>query len=97
MSSVKDWAAPNPITENRGGLIGKGVDRYEGRLKVTGSAPYAYEVDAPSRPAIGYMATASIAKGIRTLEVSAFTTTSIRSPIARRSKANCFAATTTSR
>ena len=23
MSSVKDWAAPNPITENRGGLIGK--------------------------------------------------------------------------
>lgn len=63
MSSVKDWAAPNPITENRGGLIGKGVDRYEGRLKVTGSAPYAYEVEAPSRPAIGYMATASIAKG----------------------------------
>lgn len=63
MSSVKDWAAPNPITENRGGLIGKGVERYEGRLKVTGSAPYAYEVAAPSRPAIGYMATASIAKG----------------------------------
>jgi len=39
MSSVKDWAAPNPVSENRSGLIGKNVDRYEGRLKVTGTAP----------------------------------------------------------
>ena len=31
-----NWAAPNPLTENRSGLIGKGVDRYEGKLKVTG-------------------------------------------------------------
>ena len=41
MSSVKDWEAPNPVTTNRSGLIGKGVDRYEGPLKVTGTAPYA--------------------------------------------------------
>ncbi len=63
MSSVKDWAAPNPITENRGGLIGKGVDRYEGRLKVTGTAPYAYEVEPPSPPAFGYLVSAAIARG----------------------------------
>lgn len=63
MSSVQDWAAPNPVTENRGGLIGKGVDRYEGPLKVTGTAPYAYDTPAPSPPAIGVMATATIPRG----------------------------------
>ena len=42
MSSVNDWAAPNPVTTNRSGLIGKGVDRYEG--------PHTYgrrEIDLP--------------------------------------------------
>lgn len=63
MSSVRDWAEPNPVTENRGGLIGKGVDRYEGRLKVTGTAPYAYDTPAPSKPAIGVLVTASIPRG----------------------------------
>jgi xanthine dehydrogenase YagR molybdenum-binding subunit len=63
MSSVRDWAAPNPVTENRSGLIGKGVDRYEGPLKVTGTAPYAYDTPAPSPPAIGVMATATIPRG----------------------------------
>ncbi|MBU2136305.1 MAG: xanthine dehydrogenase family protein molybdopterin-binding subunit, partial [Alphaproteobacteria bacterium] len=64
MSSVKDWAAPTPISENRSGLIGKGVDRYEGRLKVTGSAPFAYEVEAPSPPAYGVLIASPIAKGV---------------------------------
>lgn len=63
MSSVKDWAAPTPISENRSGLIGKGVDRYEGRLKVTGAAPFAYEVEAPSPPAYGVLIAAPIALG----------------------------------
>ena len=63
MSSVKDWEAPTPISENRGGLIGKGVDRYEGKLKVTGQAPYAYEVEAPSKPAYGFLVGAPIARG----------------------------------
>jgi len=63
MSSVKDWDAPTPISENRGGLIGKGVDRYEGKLKVTGQAPYAYEVEAPSKPAYGFLVGAPIARG----------------------------------
>lgn len=66
MSSVKDWAAPTPISENRSGLIGKGVDRYEGRLKVTGSAPFAYEVEAPSPPAYGVLIASPVAKGVVT-------------------------------
>jgi xanthine dehydrogenase YagR molybdenum-binding subunit len=63
MSSVHDWEAPNPVRDNRSGLIGKGVDRYEGPLKVTGTAPYAYEVQPPSPPAYGVMVGASIATG----------------------------------
>jgi xanthine dehydrogenase YagR molybdenum-binding subunit len=63
MSSVHDWAAPNPVKTNRSGLIGKGVDRYEGPLKVTGTAPYAYEVQPPSPPAYGVMVGATIAAG----------------------------------
>ncbi|RAK62747.1 xanthine dehydrogenase family protein molybdopterin-binding subunit [Phenylobacterium kunshanense] len=63
MSSVQDWEAPNPVKDNRSGLIGKGVDRYEGPLKVTGAAPYAYEVTPPSPPAYGVMVGAEIATG----------------------------------
>lgn len=63
MSSVRDWAEPNPVTQNRSGLIGKGVDRYEGALKVTGTAPYAYDTPAPSAPAIGMLVTAAIPRG----------------------------------
>ena len=64
MSSVIDWEnTPNPVKENRAGIIGKAVDRYEGPLKVTGTAPYAYEVEAPSPPAYGVLVSAPIAKG----------------------------------
>jgi len=63
MSSVHDWTPNNPVKENRSGLIGKGVDRYEGPLKVTGTAPYAYEVQPPSPPAYGVMVGAAIATG----------------------------------
>lgn len=63
MSSVKDWDVTNPLKTNRSGLIGKGVDRYEGPLKVTGTAPYAYEVQPPSPPAYGVMIGAGIARG----------------------------------
>lgn len=63
MSTVADWDVPNPVKDNRSGLIGRGVDRYEGPLKVTGAAPYAYEVEAPSPPAYGVMVPAAIARG----------------------------------
>jgi xanthine dehydrogenase YagR molybdenum-binding subunit len=63
MSSVHDWAAPNPVKENRSGIIGKAVDRYEGPLKVSGTAAYAYEIEPPSPPAYGVMIPATIATG----------------------------------
>ena len=63
MSSVDDWAGTNPVKENRSGLIGKPVDRYEGPLKVSGTAPYAYEVEPPSAPAYGVLVTSTIARG----------------------------------
>ncbi|MFC3068967.1 xanthine dehydrogenase family protein molybdopterin-binding subunit [Phenylobacterium soli] len=63
MSSVTEWAKPNPVTENRSGIIGKAVDRYEGPLKVTGTAPYAYEVEPPTPAAYGSLVLSSIARG----------------------------------
>ena len=57
-------SARNPIDDNRGGLIGKPVNRVDGRLKVTGQAPYAYEVqEAPGKPACGFIVGATIAQG----------------------------------
>lgn len=72
MSSVHDWEAPNPVRDNRTGIIGKPVDRYEGPLKVTGAAPYAYEVQPPSPPLYGAMVGAEIASGrITGVEIAA--------------------------
>jgi xanthine dehydrogenase YagR molybdenum-binding subunit len=57
-------AGRSPIDENRSGLIGKPIDRVDGRLKVTGKAPYAYEVqEAPGKPAYGFIVEATIPKG----------------------------------
>jgi xanthine dehydrogenase YagR molybdenum-binding subunit len=55
-------AATNPI--DRLTVVGKPVDRIDGPLKVTGTAPYAYERhDAAPKPAYGYVIGAAIAKG----------------------------------
>ena len=56
-------AKANPLDENRTGLIGKPIDRTDGRLKVTGQAPYAYEVHEGGKPVYGHVLEASIAKG----------------------------------
>ena len=61
-----DMNAPAPrnaIDENRQGLIGKPIDRVEGRLKVTGKARYAHEVQEGGRAAYGFIVEATIAKG----------------------------------
>jgi xanthine dehydrogenase YagR molybdenum-binding subunit len=64
MTSVLDWEkTPNPVKENRAGIIGKAVDRYEGPLKVSGTAAYAYEVQPPSPPVYGVLISAPIARG----------------------------------
>jgi xanthine dehydrogenase YagR molybdenum-binding subunit len=63
MSSIADYALPNPVNQNRSGIIGRPVDRYEGPLKVSGTAPYAYEVKTPAAPAYGVMVGAAIGCG----------------------------------
>ncbi|CAN5687791.1 xanthine dehydrogenase family protein molybdopterin-binding subunit [soil metagenome] len=56
-------AARNAIDDNRQGLIGKPIDRVEGRLKVTGQAPYAHEVQEGGHAVYGFIVEATIAKG----------------------------------
>ncbi|APW38886.1 xanthine dehydrogenase [Rhodoferax koreense] len=58
-------APRNAIDDNRQGLIGKGINRVEGLLKVTGQAPYAYEVveGEGGKAAYGFIVGATIAKG----------------------------------
>ena len=63
MSTIADYAQPNPINQNRSGLIGRAVDRYEGPLKVSGTAPYAHEVATPAPPAYGVLVGAEIGCG----------------------------------
>ena len=55
-------ATTNPI--DRLAVVGKPVDRIDGPLKVTGTAPYAYEQhQAAPHAAYGYVVGAAIAKG----------------------------------
>lgn len=55
-------ATTNPIDQLR--YIGKPTDRVDGKLKTTGTAPYAYERhDAVADPAYGWVVGAGIAKG----------------------------------
>ncbi len=65
-TTLEDYAAPNPISRNRSGIIGRAVDRYEGPLKVTGTAPYAYEVETPSPPVYGVVVGSRIGCGLVT-------------------------------
>ena len=64
-------AGPNPI--DRGKVVGKPVDRIDGKLKTTGTAPYAYERhDVAPNAAYGYILGAAVAKGrITSLDTSA--------------------------
>jgi xanthine dehydrogenase YagR molybdenum-binding subunit len=63
-------AGTNPIDQLK--FVGQSTDRIDGRLKTTGTAPYAYEHhEAVKNPAYGYVVGAGIAKGkIASLEVS---------------------------
>src|SRR6204780_686662 len=53
----------NPLDVGAQGVVGKPLDRVDGRLKVTGSARYAYEVEQGPKTAYGYVVEASIGKG----------------------------------
>ena len=56
----------NALDQNVSGLMGLPLDRTDGPLKVTGLAPYAYEVmegQEARRAACGFVLEATIAKG----------------------------------
>jgi len=58
-----------PLDDQPNGIVGKPLDRVDGRLKVTGGAVYAYEVEQGPRTAYGYVVQASIGKGrIRSID-----------------------------
>ena len=55
-------ATTNPIDQMK--VVGKATNRIDGPLKVTGTAPYAYEhQDIPANAAYGYILGSAIAKG----------------------------------
>src|SRR3954465_14220789 len=54
---------PNALDEKAQGVIGKPLDRVDGRLKVTGGARYAYEVLQGPATTYGYVVEASIGLG----------------------------------
>src|SRR5260221_11170705 len=53
----------NALDNDAQGLVGKPLDRVDGRLKVTGGARYAYEVLQAPATTYGYVVEASIGKG----------------------------------
>ena len=53
----------NALDTTRNGLVGKPLDRVDGKLKVTGTARYAYEVRDAGPALYGYAVTATIGKG----------------------------------
>jgi xanthine dehydrogenase YagR molybdenum-binding subunit len=54
-------AGANPIDQLK--VVGRPLDRIDGPLKTTGTAPYAYE-HAVANAAYGYIVGAAIAKGV---------------------------------
>ncbi|ADH87729.1 aldehyde oxidase and xanthine dehydrogenase molybdopterin binding protein [Ancylobacter novellus DSM 506] len=64
-------ATTNPIDQMK--VVGQPLDRIDGPLKTTGTAPYAYERhDVAAAPAYGYVVGSAIAKGrIARMDVSA--------------------------
>ncbi|WP_420382678.1 aldehyde oxidoreductase molybdenum-binding subunit PaoC [Novosphingobium sp.] len=54
-------AGTNPIDRMK--VVGRPHDRIDGRLKTTGTAPYAYEHRDPANPAYGYIVGAAVATG----------------------------------
>ncbi len=65
-------AGETRLDRNPQGVIGKPLDRYEGPLKVSGRATYAYEYLAGEEVGYGFVVTAGIGKGrIRSVDASA--------------------------
>ena len=62
----------NALDVEAQGVVGKPLDRVDGRLKVTGGARYAYEVAQGPAVAYGFVVQASIGKGqIKSIDTGA--------------------------
>src|ERR1700738_858675 len=62
----------NALDVGAQGVVGKPLDRVDGRLKVTGRARYAYEMEQGPKPAYGYVVEASIGRGrIKSIDTGA--------------------------
>ena len=60
-----------PLDDRPDGLVGRPIDRIDGRLKVMGRAPYAYETREVKNPAYGFIVGATIAAGtIRSIDTA---------------------------
>ncbi len=53
----------NALDVGAQGVVGKPLDRVDGRLKVTGGARYAYEMQQGNNTLYGFVVEASIGKG----------------------------------
>src|SRR5712672_389814 len=62
----------NALDVGADGIVGKPLDRVDGRLKVTGGARYAYEMQQGQNTLYGFVVEASIGKGtIRSIDTRA--------------------------
>src|SRR5260370_13359703 len=62
----------NALDVGAQGVVGKPLDRVDGRLKVTGGARYAYEMQQGPATAYGYVVEASIGRGrIKSIDTGA--------------------------
>src|ERR1700694_3170432 len=62
----------NALDDQAQGVVGKPLDRVDGRLKVTGGARYAYEFQQGPATTYGYVVEASIGKGkIKSIDTAA--------------------------
>ena len=66
---MNNGVGSTPLDTGAQGMVGKPLDRVDGRLKVTGGARYAYEFEQGPDATYGYVVQASIGKGrIRSID-----------------------------
>jgi xanthine dehydrogenase YagR molybdenum-binding subunit len=64
MIEMKTAIGPNVLDKDASsGLVGKPIDRVDGKLKVTGTAKYSYEVEDLGKAAYGFVVQSTIGKG----------------------------------
>jgi xanthine dehydrogenase YagR molybdenum-binding subunit len=69
---MNSLVGPNVLDAEAQGVVGKPLDRVDGRLKVTGGARYAYEMQQGNDTLYGYVVQASIGKGtIKSIDTQA--------------------------